>query len=158
MTPLKSIEEEATDCRARCAGSPIGTRFHLLHHGVHFEFLTAPAEERIQVILTEKPEWQRAARLRHMGPWTGPVPATVREAWDRCIEAMDRHIQRWVRYRETEARDREAFWDHYSEARDCFNKARAAWEATPEFAEQHAKLFPDCPWDGETMFPGVQHG
>ena len=125
-TELKSIEEELADCRARCADSAVGTWYHLIHHWIHFEPLTAPAEERIQGILTGKSEWQRAARLRHMGPWTGPLPAVVREAWDRALAKLDLALE-----------------------------AGAAWEATPEFAEQHARLFPDCPWDGKTMFPTV---
>ena len=75
---LQSVDEEARLCRERWAAYPECTMAHSCHHNMHFELLAAPFEERIQFILTEKPEAQRASRLHHFGPLPfGPLPLPV---------------------------------------------------------------------------------
>jgi hypothetical protein len=65
---LKSIEEEAADCRKAFEGFPVdGYTLHC-HHEIIGETLTGPAEHRIAFILTQKSENERALRLRLFRP------------------------------------------------------------------------------------------
>jgi hypothetical protein len=70
---LKSIEEEAADCRAAFAGrdyvpgGPMVLVAHL-HHEIEYEPLTEPIENRIEYILIGKAQHERALRLHVMRP------------------------------------------------------------------------------------------
>jgi hypothetical protein len=65
---LKSIEKEAEACRKAFKNVEEGALCHCIHHGVHFEFLNEPAGNRISYILKEKPDGERALRLRLFRP------------------------------------------------------------------------------------------
>ena len=117
---LKSIEEEAADCRAAWAANPEVKVAHCLHHGIHLEPLTDPIENRIAYILTEKPEEEQALRLRCLRPWTGRLSAWAE--WDKAGAE-------WAKAR-----------------------AVAEWAKAGAFIEDHARLFPECPWNGKTIF------
>ena len=109
---LKSIEEEAEDCRARCAGMKIGDLILHCHHEVLCEALTEPVENRIDYILESKSD-NPALRLRLMGP---PIV-------DAAVLA-----------------DAE------------LSKADAEWSKA--YAPHYARLYPDSPWNGKTIFAG----
>ena len=109
---LKSVEEEAADCRARCAGMKVGDLIIHCHHDALCEALTEPVENRISYILTSKQD-NRALRLRLMGP---PI--------------LDAKILA------------DAEW----------NKADA--ELNKAYAPHYARLYPDSPWNGQTIFAG----
>ena len=111
---LKSIDEEAADCRAAWAANPEVKVAHCLHHGIHLEPLTEPIENRIAYILAQKPEEEQALRLRCLRPWTGRLSAE----WEK--------------------------------ARAELEKTRA--ELDKAWIEDHARLFPECPWNGKTIF------
>src|SRR3990167_10761203 len=66
--PLKSIEEEAADCRAAFVGAAVGTPVWCCHHERLYEVLEEPAENRIAYILSDKPSFERARRLREFRP------------------------------------------------------------------------------------------
>lgn len=68
---LKSIEEEAADCRAAFEGSKVGDLVNFCHHEEPIEALMEPAEERIAYILAEKYPWEQALRLRLFRPIKG---------------------------------------------------------------------------------------
>ena len=67
MIVLKSVEEEAADCRARCAGMKVGDLILHCHHEVFCEILTEPVKNRIDYILNSKHD-NVGLRLRLMGP------------------------------------------------------------------------------------------
>ena len=73
--PLKSIEEEAADCRAAFKGFTVGTPAWHVHHAVLCEIVTEPIENRISYILSHKAVAEQALRLRLMRPAYGVAPA-----------------------------------------------------------------------------------
>ena len=66
--PLKSIEEEAADCRAAFVGVAVGIPVWCCHHERLYEVLADPAENRIAYILSDKPSFERTRRLREFRP------------------------------------------------------------------------------------------
>ena len=68
MLVLKSIEEEAADCRKAFEGVTVGTLVLHCHHEVLSEALSEPAEHRIAYILDHKPKDEQALRLRLFRP------------------------------------------------------------------------------------------
>lgn len=81
MLELKSIEEEAADCRAAWAAAPHAKVAHCYHHDIHIESLNSPPEGRIQDILENKPIAERALRLRLFRPYPlDPACADWRKA------------------------------------------------------------------------------
>ena len=64
---LKSVKEEAADCRVRCAGMKVGDLILHCHHEILCETLTESVENRIDYILRSKQD-NVALRLRLMGP------------------------------------------------------------------------------------------
>src|SRR5208282_782164 len=65
---LGTIEEEATACRLAFEGFAVGGIVLHCHHESLFERLTKPAEGRINYILADKPEHERALRLHLFRP------------------------------------------------------------------------------------------
>jgi hypothetical protein len=65
---IKSIEEELADCRAAFAQHPNANLVWMCHHEVLIEPLIEPFENRINYILINKPENERAVRLRNFRP------------------------------------------------------------------------------------------
>ena len=96
---LKSISEEAADCRAAWAACPDAKHGAHIHHEVAVETLTEPIERRIAYILAQKPEHERALRLRLMRPTTAEdyaklnaERATIYAKWDTEIAAAHRIV------------------------------------------------------------------
>ena len=65
---LGTIEQEAAACRKAFAKSKVGDWAWHIHHTELCEKITEPIENRIQCILTQKAEHERAIRLRLMRP------------------------------------------------------------------------------------------
>ena len=97
--------------------------------------------ERIAYIKYNKPKDQRDLRLRLMKPVQGELPAAVAEAGKAYKEACKAYYEARKTYNEAY---RAFAWKAYKEAL----KANAA-----VLEELHRKECPDCPWDGETIFP-----
>ena len=114
-----------------------------IHHHILVEPLTEPLKNRIAFIERNKLEHERETRLRLMQPVKGKLPDAVvkaRKAWDKARKA-------YVKAREA--------WDG---AREACNKAWAAYlkalrDHKDEIEALHTKECPNCPWDGETIFP-----
>jgi Skp family chaperone for outer membrane proteins len=64
-----TIEQEEARCRRAFRSVNVGALVHCCHHAIHFEHLTEPWENRVNYILREKPQHERAVRLR----WFRPV-------------------------------------------------------------------------------------
>ena len=140
-TELKSIEEELVDCRAAHRNSKVGDLVFACHHKVLLEVLTEPAENRIAYIMTEKPENERAARLRCFRPWVGPIPAELAKAYAERAKAsaelakasaeLTKAYDEWTKARaawdkaDAERDKADAEW---SKARTAWDKARTAWD------------------------------
>ena len=113
---------------------PHETLVLFLHHGVFCEFLREPIEHRIRYIVENKPEDQIEARLTWMQPYVGhPEMQKADAEWKKAYAE-------WAKV--------DAEWNKaYAER----NKAYAEWKSLyePIFMAEH----PDCPWNGQTLFP-----
>ena len=123
---LKSLAEEEADCRARCADMKVGDLILHCHHDVLCEVLTEPVENRINYILKSKND-NPALRFRLMGP---PII-------DAAVKA---------RAELSKARA------ELSKAEVELSKAYA--ELNKAYASHYARLYPDSPWNGKTIFAG----
>src|SRR3990167_804996 len=137
---LKSIEEEAADCRAAWAANPEVKVAHCLHHEIHLEPLTDPIENRIAYILTEKPEEEQALRLRCLRPWTGRLSAEwekARAEWGKAVAEWDKA---WAELGKAWAAWDKA-WAEWEKAWAELDKARAEWgKARAELEKTRAEL------------------
>ncbi len=162
---LKSIEEEAAACREAFKGFPVGRYVLHCHHDQPVEVLWEDAEHRVTYILTQKPENERALRLRLFRPvsekelkadaeWK-KVVAELQKAdaeWKKADAAWKKAIVEWKKA-DAERKKADAAW----------KKADAAWKkASVEWKKADAALgvlihahfcVPDCPWNGKTIFP-----
>ena len=154
---LKSIEEEAADCRKAFEGVPVGALTLHCHHGELGERLIEPAENRIAYILSDKPKTEQALRLRLFRP----VPQALVEAyadWQKADADLHKADADWQKayadWQKAYADLHKAYADWYKADAD-WRKADADWhKAYAEFFDRtHAPLCPDCPWNGSTIFP-----
>jgi len=136
---LGTIEEEAARCRKAFEGVEVGALVWHCHHDRLIEVLSEPAENRIEYILTYKPEDERALRLRLFRP--------VRHKFRSWVKIHAAWLKAHAKLRRADA----ALWEEYAE----WEKAVAEWEEADreEIAIAHAEECPDCPWDGKTIFP-----
>ena len=166
----ETIEEEATLCRAAFAGSKIGDLAWCVHHQTLYEPLTEPAEARIQYILTNKPEEERARRLHEMRPVKGKLPAEL----DAARAELDAACDKWAAarakldaaYAELDAAyaELDAACDKWAAARAKLDAAYAELDAAcdkwaaacdkykPAFEAIHAAECPDSTWNGTSIF------
>lgn len=135
-----------------------------IHHHTLLEFNIDPITQRRRFIKQNKSMDEVPIRLRLLKPIKGKLPSKVVRAAQSFVKA---------------ARDSKKMWDTvqhlyeiYKRARNDLNKAEGAKEEAyrlqnkAEFAlgdvlkkhkikieTLHAKECPDCPWDGQTIFP-----
>ena len=132
---LKSIAEEAADCREAFKNSKIGDIAVHYHHDNLAEKLNEPAKNRITYILAEKPEAEQALTLRLFRPIPGPALAEyelVREL--ACAEYMKVQRPTWAGFERVEV----AAWAKYLKAKVKAHKLICKEK--------------DCPWNGKTIF------
>jgi len=151
VTTLLAIAKEEAACRA--APWDGATWAWHLHHDQLCEPIREPIANRIDYILTTKPEAEWALRLRLLRPIRSEIPAAVdkaRAAYDKAWAAYDKALA---------ARD--TAWAAYDTAWAASDKALAAYatawaaydkaQAAPAVLALHAIECPDCPWDGQTI-------
>ena len=80
---LKSVKEEAADCRVRCAGMKVGDLILHCHHEILCETLTESVENRIDYILRSKQD-NVALRLRLMGPPIEDAAVLADAEWSKA--------------------------------------------------------------------------
>jgi len=167
--PLKSISEERAACIAAFESNPKATFAWCCHHSVLIETLTEPFMARIEYIDTDKPEGERAIRLRNFRPVRVELPEEVRKAqdayWkaedarrkakDACDKAKDAYWKAWDAYEKAE----DACWkahDAYGKAEDACDKARdsrlKALSSWVEASAVHDNDWPDNTWNGKSIF------
>ena len=140
MMILKSVEEEAADCRARCAGMKVGDLILHCHHKVLFENLIEPVENRIDYILRSKSD-NPALRLRLMGPPIIDADVKADAEWAKAYAELGK-----ARAELDKAR---AEWDKaYAELDKAYAELSKAYEP------HYVRLYPDSPWNGKTIFAG----
>ena len=162
---LKSIEEEAAECRKRFAGVKVGSLVVHCHHQRPLEILIESAESRISYILSSKDVSEQALRLRLFAP--AIIPAKFEEAYAKWLEAYAKRQEAYANWREADAKCREASakrqetdakWDEWQEAYDKLQEADDKWkEAVNVKTIPHSGVCPlgeECPWNGETIFAG----
>jgi len=154
-----------------------------IHHGVLFEQATEPIKNRIAHIKSDKPECEVALRLRLLKPvkdqkrliailtaykkveapaWEAylKVEATALEAYEKAKataseaykKAKDSALEA---YEKAKAPALEAYLKAKAPALEAYKKVEATASAKRDKAINtlHAKECPNCPWDGETVFP-----
>ena len=129
MLVLKSIQEEAADCRKAFEGVEVGALVLHCHHETLAEPLSEPADHRIEYILKHKPEHEQSLRLRLFRPVSQ--------------EVINRNAD-W----------RKAYAD-WQKANADRQKADADRQKVGDElgALIHFDVCKDCPWDGKTIFP-----
>lgn len=172
---LKSIEEEAADCRTRCADLKVGNLILHCHHDRLCEVLTEPVENRIVCILTSKRD-NPALRLRLMGPPIVDAAALadaelskahveLSKAYADCSKAYAELSKAHVGWGKAYAELSKA-GAKWSKADAKWSKADAEWRKayaelskayagwSKAYAPHYARLYPDSPWNGKTIFAG----
>ena len=125
MLVLKSIQEEAADCRKAFEGVEVGALVLHCHHEYLAEPLNEPADHRIEYILKHKPEHEQSLRLRLFRPVSQEV------------------INRNADWQKADAYRQKSYAD-WQKAYEDGQKVGALI---------HFDVCKDCPWDGKTIFP-----
>ena len=122
-----------------------------IHHNVLAEFAIEPIEERIAFIKAEKPIEQMETRLRLMRPVRHELSGPAFEAALIYYNSMSA-----LKKTKPDKHGRELA----SKLRKIVNEALIGYhEHRGTFYEElevlHKLECPDCPWDGETIFPST---
>jgi tetratricopeptide (TPR) repeat protein len=134
---LKSIEEEAADCRAANAHLKVGDWAWLVHHEILAEPLTEPIENRIKWILETKTD-NVALRLRLLRPLVEDEAMRSDAELDKARAEWSKAIDEYYKVR--------AEWskalDEYGKARAEYYKVRADWsKAIDEYNKVSAEYY-----------------
>ena len=126
----------------------------IIMHGHHadnlFSFLPS-LEDRIEAIRTSKPKHEQALRLYLIQDVTDLLLRN--KAWAtylKTLEAYNKACGAYNKAREVYNKAQKA----YTKTREAYTKAREVCLASFDekaFHIEHCK--PDCPWDGQTIFP-----
>lgn len=147
MIVLKSVEEEAAECRARCAGMKVGDLILHCHHEVFCEILSESVENRIVYILHSKTD-NPALRLRLMGPPIIDAGVKADAEWSNACAEWSKARAEWDKA-DAKWSNADAEW---SNADAEWDKAYAEW--IKAYAPHYSRLYPDSPWNGKTIFAG----
>jgi len=134
---------------------------HLCHHDRHWEFCY-DFDKRIRFIKKYKPEDEIETRLKYFKIIPNNIlpggDSPKWDAYDKAGAAFDRAWAAWAAFDRAWAAW--AAFDRAGAAWAAFDRAGAAYLAKYklELDKLHDKLFPDCPWNGNTMFPNGQGG
>ena len=121
-----------------------------VHHDILVEPLTEPIENRIAFIKANKPKEEVETRLRLLKPIKALLPVDVVKTWEAYDKAREAHVKAWEAYVKA--------WEAYVKTWEAHVKAREAYNKTlndhkDEIDALHREECPNCPWDGETIFP-----
>ena len=145
---LAPLERRTGDMSSKFEPEP----YWHIHHDTLLEWTTEPIENRIKFIETEKPKDERPLRLKLLRKMKGELPVAANKArrvYDKAGRVFDDKARRV-----------------YNKAGRVYNEARRAydeaWRAYDEALSTHeaeinalhaAECEPDCPWNGQTIFP-----
>lgn len=145
-----TIAEEAALCRAAFKDSKVGDWTWLCHHDTICEPLIELAENRIWCILTFKPEYEQAIRLREFRPIAdiSVISDDLRQSWTIYSQATEvlRRVEREFH------RAGRAYFNAYMEwSQSCIAYHKTYTLHAPELTVIHKALFPDTRWDGSRL-------
>ena len=144
---LKSIEEEANDCRKAFAQSEGADYAVHCHHSELCEKLGENPENRILYILKEKPVNEQALRLRLFRP-------VERPAWAKYEKIKELALAKYEKVEELALAEYKKITEPaLAEYEKIKGLAWAEYEKIKGLA--HKGLIcsePDCPWDGDSIF------
>ena len=126
---------------------------HCCHHDQHWEFCY-DFKKRVKYIKEDKPAEERGLRLRLFQLVSSALlPGKDSIEWDACLKEWDAYWNAWDAYSKT----RDAYWKPWDASLEMWNAYWKAWDAylakyQSELGALHDKLFPDCPWNGTTIF------
>ncbi len=130
--------------------------FWHVHHGILVEFCHS-YKERASHIYTDKLTDEQELRFRLFKPVKGSLPQAVVEAGSAYDKVWQAHEKAWqVCDKARQACD--IAWQVCYKAWQVFDRARQVYDKAlknnmPAIIELHEKECPNCPWDGETIFP-----
>jgi len=165
-TKIKSIAEESEDCKLAFESSPDAKFIWTCHHSILAEQLTEPWMNRVDYILNEKLENQRAVRLRNFRPVRVELPqkfiegnklrAEGRKLWAEGYKLWDEGDKLLAKANKLRAEGYK-LWDEGDKLLAEGNKLRAEgeklWvECLPELIKLHDLDWPDNTWNGEGIF------
>lgn len=110
-----------------------------VHHDQLLEPLTGPVEDRVKYIRTSKPEHEVTTRLRLLTPALGVLPRTVEKAGET-----------WFKAAEEDRANMPGAWKRLLNAGMVYLRVV---RNNASINELHERECPNCPWDGETIFP-----
>ena len=157
MLVLKSIQEEAADCRKAFEGVEVGALVLHCHHETLAEPLSEPADHRIEYILKRKPEHEQSLRLRLFRPVSQEV-INRNADWRKAYADWRKAYADWQK---ADADWQKAYAD-WQKANADWQKANADRQKADADRQKvgdelgaliHFDVCKDCPWDGKTIFP-----
>jgi len=126
---------------------------HCVHHDIHWEYCYN-YQKRVEFIKENKPKEEQELRLKLFKLLPNKlVPGRESAEWKACIKTGKSYNKA--------LQSRIMAWEAFNKATDDYNEALnayyEAWDAyfskyTEELQILHNKMFPDCPWDGESIF------
>ena len=142
---------------------PTKGNFFLLHHQGPLLEWTNDIWERVEYILTDKPEYEREKRLREIRPVFGRLPEPLIQATAAYAKATAAYAKARAAYAKAATACDEAWaacakaWAAYAKATTAYAKARAAYaKAEAAYASQlealHRAECPNSKWNGYTIF------
>ncbi len=127
-------------------GVPAGVPCWHIHHGTLLEESYEPLEKRANYIRAAKPPLEVERRLRLMRPVQGQLPEEVAKAARQECKAAKAYSRTPF-----SCGPKYSFWlgahNRLHEARD---------KHATEIAALHKAECPNCPWDGNTIFPRME--
>ena len=130
-----------------------GLAFHC-HHDQLYEFVY-DYDERVRFIIANKPEEEQELRLRLLKMIPPElVPGKDTEEYQACNRAWGAYDKVMIAYDKVMiaySKEEEAYskvWEAYRKTEEAYFKK---WGA--KIISLHKELCPECPWDGETIFP-----
>ena len=124
-----------------------GFAFHC-HHDTLLEWVTN-YDERVKYIKASKPKNEMKLRLKlfKMIP-VDRLPTELVKAWGDYYKAEGDYRKIWgIFYKDKAKKVRNKAWEVYVKTRKaCY----------PELQKLHRELCPNCPWDGQTIFPNYE--
>ena len=134
------------------------TKFYWhVHHEQLVEIALEPIKNRIKYIKEQKPEEERATRLRLLKPVKGVLPASVIKTGDTFRKVEDAFRKQQQMYTTTpppQGWNWVAYDNAYNTYTYTMNALMAArTEHIDKIEALHAKECLNCPWNGRTIFP-----
>ena len=137
-----------------------GLALHV-HHNIPWEWLW-DYKERVAVIKRDKPYSEQGLRLRLLKI----IP--LEQLPEELLEAATEREKAWAKWEKADMKYNkvEKKWENAGEEwGEEWEKERGRWEKAevvfytvlkkynPEIEALHKELCPNCPWDGQTIFP-----